>query len=390
MRALMISDVYFPRVNGVSTSIRTFRDDLHGLGVETMLIAPEYPEPGDAEGVLRVPSRYLFFDPEDRLMRRKPFHALTEQLRGRFDVVHIQTPFVAHGAGVKLAGKLGLPIVESYHTFFEEYIHHYLPLLPRPLLRRLAGAISRHQCNQVNAVIVPTPVIRDVLIQYGVAPPVHVLPTGLNLGSLNGGNGARFRRLQGIDQDRPLLLHVGRVAGEKNIDFLLRVLARVRQEVADVLLVIAGEGPALSSLRAQVDGNALNESVCFVGNLDRNSDLLDCYAAADVFVFASRTETQGLVLLEAMAIGVPVVSTAVLGTKAVLAHARGACVVPEEVDPFAAQVIRLLHSPAQRARLSAEARATAAGWSGQTMARRLLDIYRGLTPAAAIVCESSA
>jgi glycosyltransferase involved in cell wall biosynthesis len=386
----MISDVYFPRVNGVSTSIRTFRNDLHALGMETALIAPEYPEPGDGEGVIRIPSRYLFFDPEDRLMHRRPIHALTPQLRGRFDVVHIHTPFVAHGAGLKLARSLGLPVVESYHTFFEEYFHHYLPILPRPMLRQVAGAISRHQCNQVDAVIVPTPMIRDVLEAYGVTRPVHVLPTGLNLGSLQDGDGSRFRKAAGIAPDRPVLLHVGRVAGEKNIGFLLQVVARVRHAVPDLLFVIAGEGPAQKNLQAQVYRDGLQGAVQFVGNLDRETELLDCYAAADIFIFASRTETQGLVLLEAMAIGVPLVSTAVLGTKAVLEKARGACVVPEEIETFAGRVIELLQSPDLRRELSAQVRRSAAEWSGEKMARRLVEIYRGLSAAEHTACTTSA
>ena len=141
MRILMISDVYFPRINGVSTSIQTFRRGLHAAGHETFLIAPEYPggKSADEEGILRVPSRGVPRDPEDRAMKLGAIRALRPQLeRLEPDLVHIQTPFIAHYQGTALARALRVPVIESYHTYFEEYLHHYVPLMPRALMRFIA------------------------------------------------------------------------------------------------------------------------------------------------------------------------------------------------------------------------------------------------------------
>src|SRR2546423_10834049 len=149
--------------------------------------------------------------------------------------------------------------------------------------------------------------MRAVLRGYGVSTPIHVLPTGLAADRFRAGDGRAFRA-RGIDAQRPLLTYIGRVAHEKNIGFLVQVFRRVLASVPEALLVIAGEGPARASLRRQVAYLGLEGRVHFAGYLARDSALLDCYAAADVFVFASRTETQGLVLLEAMAQGAPVVS----------------------------------------------------------------------------------
>jgi 1,2-diacylglycerol 3-alpha-glucosyltransferase len=194
-----------------------------------------------------------------------------------------------------------------------------------------------------------------------------------------GGDGAAFRARHGIAADRPVMLLVGRVAHEKNIGFLLRVLAEVRRSVANVLLVIAGEGPALAALRRAAADDGLAANLLFVGYLDRRVALLDCYRAADVFVFASRTETQGLVLLESLALGVPVVSTAVLGTKEVLEGAAGAIVVPEDVAAFAAAVVRVLTQPQLRAALASAGRDfVARRWSSLEMAKRLLELYEYL------------
>lgn len=380
VRVLFVSDVYFPRVNGVSTSIQTFRRDLAALGCETWLIAPRYPATwNDDPGILRQPSRYVVFDPEDRMMDVSAARRAGLALAGRVDAVHVHTPFVAHWVGTRVARDLGVPVLETYHTFFEEYLHHYVPLLPRVLARGFARAASLRQCNAVDAVVAPSRQLAEVLSAYGVARPVHVIPTGLDLGEFAHGDGAGFRARHGIAADRPVMLLVGRVAYEKNIGFLLRVLVAVRREVPDVLFVVAGEGPAREALRRQVSADGLAGNVLFVGYLDRDTELRDCYRAADVFVFASRTETQGLVLLESLALGVPVVSTAVLGTKEVLDGAAGAIVVEEDVEEFAAAVTRVLSEPTQRASLAAVARGfVAAKWSSLEMARRMRRLYEEL------------
>ena len=385
MRVLFISDVYFPRVNGVSTSIRTFREDLAHCGIDTLLVAPRYGAAGadaaEEPGVLRVAAAGVPGDPEDRRMSwRALLRALDALPHGAFELVHIHTPFIAHYAGVRCALRARVPSLATYHTFFEEYLHHYLPLMPRAASRFLARSFTRSQCAAVRALIAPSEPMRTVLEAYGVRTPIHVLPTGLPPDRFRSGDGQAFRLRAGIDLRRQLLTYIGRVAHEKNIGFLLQVFREVLQSVPDALLVIAGEGPARSALRAEVAALGLDACVHFAGYLERESALLDCYAAADVFVFASRTETQGLVLLEAMAQGIPIVSTAELGTRSVL-PGSGALIVPEERAAFAAAVVRVLREPGLRAEMAERGRAHARSWSSAAMARRLAEIYRGVQAA---------
>jgi glycosyltransferase involved in cell wall biosynthesis len=375
---LFISDVYFPRVNGVSTSIRTFRSDLQQCDVETYLVAPQYAaEPAEKDwNVVRVPSAGIPRDPEDRRMRWGDLaKALKAFNRDRIDLVHIHTPFIAHYAGVRLARAAGVPCIATYHTFFEEYLHHYVPVIPRRAGRILARAFTRSQCRDVQALVAPSEPMRDALLQYGVDTPIHIVPTGLPADRFRQGDGLRFRQLAGLQTERPLLLYVGRVAHEKNIGFLVRMYAEVRKRMPEAMFVIAGEGPAQGALRKQVDELGLRDDVKFVGYLDRNTSLLDCYAAADVFVFASRTETQGLVLLEAMAQGAPLVSTAELGAKSILTPGCGALVVRENLDEFPGAVIRVLRDAHLRQGLSQEAREHAGKWSSLNMASRLAELY---------------
>jgi glycosyltransferase involved in cell wall biosynthesis len=377
MRVLMLSDVYFPRVNGVSTSIQTFARELVAKGHEVTLVAPDYGH-GTPESfeVIRVPSRYLPVDPEDRILRVRHLRRLRPELGRRgFDLVHIQTPFIAHYSGVALARRLGIPVLESYHTFFEQYLDKYVPLIPSAWLRLAARKFSAAQCNDVDALVVPSRAMLEVLLRYGVRTPAAVIPTGIELLQFSGGDGARFRARYGIPAGRPVLVHVGRLAFEKNIDFLLRVLVRVKARVPDVLLLIAGEGPARRDLERQALLLGVADHTRFVGYLDRDGPLEDCYCAGDAFIFASNTETQGLVLLEAMALGVPVVSTAVMGTKEVLVEGRGCLIADEDEQDFADKCLRLLGDADLRAALSRSAVEYAGTWAAPALADRLLDFY---------------
>lgn len=382
----MLSDVYFPRVNGVSTSIRGFARNLVRQGHRVTLVAPDY---GDAQAqqardgefgedfrVMRLPARTIFFDPEDRLFTAAGLREAYGRLASRhWDVVHVHTPFRAHRLGVRIGRECGVPVVETYHTYFEEYVAHYLPWLPAPLLRVTARALSRRLCHEVDHLVVPTTEMGEVLQRYGVRTPSTVLPTGIDLDEFTGGDGARFRAAHGIAPEQPVVTTVSRLAIEKNIPFLIEVVQRLVAGFQSLVLVIAGEGPDAARLRGKVAELGLQDHVRFVGNLDRRTTLLDCYRAADAFIFASPTETQGLVLIEAMALGVPIVSTAVMGTATVLRGARSALISPEDVEIFATQVARVLRDRGLRAVLSKAGPQDAHAWRMDTLVLKLIDIY---------------
>jgi glycosyltransferase involved in cell wall biosynthesis len=295
-----------------------------------------------------------------------------------YDIIHVQTPFVAHYLGTNLSRLLGVPCVETYHTFFEEYLYHYIPLLPRKLLRFAAKRFSRHQGNSLDGMVVPSHPMLQVLRDYGITTPTEVIPTGIAPESFVAGDRAAFRQKYGIAQDRPMLLFVGRVAHEKNIDFLLKVADRVRHEIPDVLFVIAGEGPARESLASEVATLGLGENVMFLGYLNRNTELNSCYCSADIFIFASRTETQGLVLLEAMAQGVPVVSTAELGTRDVLKEGLGVWIAQEELGDFSGKVVSMLGDAQTRKDLGISGCDYAHEWSASRQAQQMLLFYRSV------------
>lgn len=381
MNILMLSDVYFPRVNGVCASMHTLARELVQLGHTLTIVAPDYAA-GDDSGdfdLVRLPARVIFFDPEDRLIRAAALRDAERRLARRpWDVIHIHTPFRAHQLGVRLARRIGCPTVETYHTFFEEYAAHYLPWVPAAMLRLLARRFSRRLCHGVDHLIVPTQQMADVLTRYGIVTPASIIPSGLHLDEFRGGDGARFRREHGIAPERPVLVTVSRLAAEKNIGFLLEVAHRLCAEFPELMFIVAGEGPDAPRLRARAHALGLDANVCFVGNLDRRTRLLDCYRAGDVFVFASPTETQGLVLLEAMSLGVPIVSTAVMGTATVLKHARSARISGEDASEFAAHVAALLRAPGLRKALATAGPDDAAAWSAKALVRPVVELYARL------------
>lgn len=384
MKILYISDVYFPRINGVSTSIRTFVEQMQNLGHEVHLIAPDYAVATEDEAwIKRIPARSIYFDPEDKLMKwGAAIQKLPELRRENYDIIHVHTPFVAHYLGLRLARELNVPCVETYHTFFEDYLHHYLPVIPKSMARSIARVISKRQCNAVDAIAAPSKPMLDVLRAYGVKAEAEVIPTGLQQHSFKAADGKAFRLKYDIPLQRPMLLFVGRVAFEKNISFLLEMTKVLIAKHPDVLLVVTGQGPAEESLHQLAQELGLGNNIKFIGYLDRNTELNACYQAANIFVFASKSETQGLVLLEAMAQGTPVVAIAELGTASILIEGMGALIAPDNVEGFAERVHQLLLHPQERYELGKSALSYASeNWTAKLQAERMLHFYHHLISA---------
>jgi 1,2-diacylglycerol 3-alpha-glucosyltransferase len=379
MNILFISDVFFPRVNGVSTSINTFATELRALGHQVTLIAPSYTdEDKQEEWIVRVPSHKIYFDPEDRLMNFGKLKALLPWIRDKhFDVIHIHTPFTAHYVGIHFGKKLDIPVVETYHTFFEDYLHHYLPFIPQFISRKLARTISRRQCNAVDGIVSPSKPMLDVLKQYGIKTPAEVVATGLDDSSFASVDGEHFRMSHDIPLTQPMLLFVGRVAHEKNIGFLLEMHEELIKNHPDALLVITGEGPAEESIKQSIEKLGISNKVRMIGYLDRGHELIACYKAADIFVFASKSETQGLVLLEAMAQGTAVVAIAELGTKSILIEGEGVLIAKDDINDFADKVSALLSDAPKRQMIGEKGRQYAQEkWGAGVLAKKVAKFYK--------------
>lgn len=377
MKILFLSDVYFPRVNGVSTSIKVFKNDLKKLGHEVHLICPAYNEKNTDKTITTIKSKPIFFDPEDHLMSWTELNKKIEWIKKqKFDLIHIQTPFIAHYFGKKLAKTLNVPIIETYHTSFEDYLHLYLPILPESFARWLSRNIAKYLCNHCHGIISPSEQLKETLKNYQVTKPIKVVPTGLPDQSFKKTNKYTFRKLYNISPTDPLLLFVGRVAHEKNIDFLLHVYKYIASENKSIKFLITGEGPAFEHIQKLIKKLNLDRSVILTGYLEANNELLNCYASSDLFIFASKTETQGLVLIEAMAQGLPVVALAENGTKSILENNPGAIIAKDDPKEFAKTCLRLLNNKKKLSEMSVKAKKEAKQkWGSVAQTEKLIALY---------------
>lgn len=362
LRIGLFTDTFLPDQNGIVTSVGLLSDELRARGHHVDVVAPFFPEQQDTRpDVRRVPSvRYVFL-PTYRLAwpTRRDFEA-------KYDVIHTHTPLTLGLAGARLARKWGVPHVATYHTHLEAYTH-YVPgmtLLQRQtrLVTRVMGLYYR----RADAVITPTAGMLDVIGEMGVRNPV-VIPTSVDP--------AVLRSAPPIENPWPAgtrrLLTVGRLAREKRFDLVLDTLAGL----PDAHLVILGEGPEREHLLQHAERLGIEQRVSFLG-VRPWTEIGAYYRLAELFVFASDTETQGLVLQEAQVMGVPVVAVGARGTLSGVAHGRsGYLVPPGDVASLTRYARAILGNAALWRRLSQGARAVGTAWTPGSVAERVLDVY---------------
>lgn len=303
MRVGFFTEVYRPIINGVVASVDGLAGGLRALGHEVYCFAPHIPGSDEGDGAFRMPSLPLPISTPYRLtvplVSRRNRRAIVNHL----DVLHAHSPFVTGWMSVRYARRLHVPLVYTYHTRLEEYVH-YLPFDPKAT-RFAAATLTRSFANLADAVIVPTPAMRQRLAEIGVTAHIEVVPSGIDLEHFGSGKRrAELRQSLGVRSGERLLLFVGRLGREKNVELLLDALTMTK---VSARLVIAGDGPERDALKQRARELNVGERVHFLGAVER-AQLPDLYASADAFVFASTSETQGLVLVEALAAGAAVIA----------------------------------------------------------------------------------
>lgn len=311
MRVGIFSECYHPIKNGVVASIDALCAGLRAAGHDALVVAPSA---GDAPlPSVRVPSLPL----PTRTNYRLVLPLLGSEQRARvknLSVIHTHSPFITGWMGVRYARRFALPLIFTYHTQLEEYAH-YIPF-ERTATRRAAATLTRAYANLADAVIVPTASMERRLRELGVVAPIAVIPTGIDVPRFAAGRPTKaFRAALGLGAGVRLVLSVSRLAREKNIELAFEALGELGDP--DVHLVLAGDGPERDALEGTARARGLGGRVHFLGHIDRDA-LPDVYASCDAFVFPSTTETQGLVLAEALAAGIPIVAVDTPQTRDVL------------------------------------------------------------------------
>ncbi|GFN23720.1 glycosyltransferase family 4 protein [Thermanaeromonas sp. C210] len=375
MRIAFFSDSYLPYRSGVVRSIETFTRELRRAGHEVFIFAPSYGASGPEENIYRFPSVRAPNFKEFALAI--PWAPRLGKLLTRLqpDVIHVHSPFMVGRLGARAARHLDVPLVFTYHTLYDKYAH-YFPLAPG-LAAKVVRWYAVNFCNRCNLVIAPTTEVASFLRENGVKARIEALPTGIVVEEYQRGDPGWLRRKTGLGEEDVVLLHVGRLGKEKNLDFLLRCFARLRREAPFTHLVLVGSGPLEGHLREEARRLGVLEAVHFLGAFPFE-DMPKVYRGADVFVFASLTETQGLVIAEAKAAGLPVVAVAAYGVKEMVKHGVDGFLVPPDEEEFIAILKEIILNRDLRRRMGTRAAENAYRLSSSAMARRLIDLYREL------------
>jgi 1,2-diacylglycerol 3-alpha-glucosyltransferase len=374
MRIGLFTNNYCPLVNGLATSVETFAQAFRRAGHAVTVVAPRYPGgPVREEGVLRVPG-----------LRAPTHHAYILPLSGwpgvgsavaalQLDVFHAQHPLLLGAAAARWARRANRPLVFTYHTHYDRYAH-YVPG-PSRLVAWLAIRQAAAFANRADLVVAPGRAVARRLRAQGVQTRIAIVPTGVPLTATSAeAPRIALRQLLGLVECGPLCLAVGRLAKEKNQAFLLSAFARILQNLPGARLVFVGEGDDRPRLERLAHTLGIRGHVRFVGAVSHNV-VSSYYQAADLFLFPSTSETQGIVVLEALAAGLPVVAVASEAATELLGEYQGSVLTPEDPECFARSVVGLWDEPEQRQAMAEAGRRIAARYAPDACAATLLGLY---------------
>jgi glycosyltransferase involved in cell wall biosynthesis len=324
----MVTNTFTPHVGGVSRSVEGFTARFRELGHRVVVAAPQFEGaiPFERDVVrLRALQNFNGSDfsvpfPVTGLLRK----ALE---RCRPDIVHSHHPYLLGDTALRIAAAENVPIVFTHHTMYERYTH-YIPG-DSPRLQRFVVDLATGYCDLCDAVIAPSESVADILRTRGVKVPIEVIPTGVEVALFAQGDGIAFREAQGIPAGALVVGHVGRLAPEKNLGFLSRALAVFAERNPSAFVLIVGDGPCRSDLETAFVQRGVRRQLRLTGSLQWEF-LPGAYRAMDVFAFASQSETQGMVLTEAMAAGVPAVAIDAPGVREVVRERYNGCLLPGE------------------------------------------------------------
>ena len=340
MKIALFSNSYLPYLSGITLSIKILREELEKLGHTVFIVGPKYPGHMEYDPkIFRLPSLPATY-PGYRLVFPCSPSIFAKLKKEKIDLIHAHQPFGVGQAARLLARRMRVPIVYSFHTLFSRYVHH-TPWAPQRLAKVLVARYLAYFCNQVDTVIVPSEMVRRLLVLRKVKQPIKVIPTGLQLQKIKdkaavAGQREMIRKKHQLPSDAKILLYSGRLSAEKNVPFLLEAFQSILAQEKNTCFILVGGGPKEKEFK-----NIAGKNVFIVGQ-KQHEEVLDYCLAADIFVYASTTETQGLVLTEAKACGLPVVAVFGGGISDVIESGLDGYLVPGNQEMFVEHVLRLL------------------------------------------------
>lgn len=378
MNILMLTNTFTPHVGGVARSVQGFTDEFRRRGHRVLVAAPLFKGiPENEQDVVRFPAVQHFNGSDFSLPVLKPARLISMLRAFHPELVHSHHPFLLGGTALRIAATRNLPLVFTYHTMYDKYTHYAPGDSPR--LKRFVVDLVTGYCNLCDAVIAPTRTVADLLWERGVKTSIEVIPSGIDTEFFRGGDGSAFRQRTGIPPDAFVVGHVGRLTPEKNLDFLSKGVARFLESHERACFLLVGVGPLIGPIRTAFEARGLGKRLYSVGCLER-LELVEAYQAMDVFAFASHTETQGIVLAEAMAAGVPVVAVDAPGAREIVRDGyNGRLLRRDNEEKFALTLAGIASlSPMERQSLRENARLTAVEFDMKQSATETLGLYESL------------
>jgi glycosyltransferase involved in cell wall biosynthesis len=378
MNIVMLTNTYTPHVGGVARSVESFTAEYRRRGHRVLVVAPDFTnQPQDETDVVRIPAIQRFNGSDFSAVL--PVSGLLTETLDTFqpDLVHAHHPYLLGMTALRVARYRELPLVFTHHTLYEQYTH-YVPG-DSPVLRRFVIELGSRYANLCDQVFVPSESIAGLLRERGVKTPIAVVPTGVNAERFAQGDGPGFRRMLGIPDDAFVVGHLGRLAPEKNLVFLAEAIAAFLKTDPRAHFLLVGKGPSEVDIRTIFEREGLSACLHVAGILEP-PQLANAYHAMDVFAFASRSETQGMVLTEAMAAGVPVVGLDAPGVREVVKDQHNGRLLHEEsIEAFCAALQWIAELPTEKHRqLRRSAIETAEDFSMPHTAATALACYKAL------------
>jgi len=371
MKIGIFTNIYKPVINGVVNSISSFKKGLEELGHEVYIFAPKHPNYKDDEKrIFRIESVSLSSKEKYRLslpIFRKSLKAIKQ-----LDIIHTQHPFIMGYYASFFADIYNKPLIFTHHTQYEKYTH-YIPF-EQEITKKFTRWIVNDYANKCDCVIAPSESIKKMLLKQGIKSRIEIVPTGINLDVFENPNREIIRKRYDFGLEQKLLLYAGRISKEKNLEFLIKSFKLILNKKPNTYLMLVGRSAKKGYLINLIKKLHLETKVFLVGH---SNAVQNYYGAADLLVFSSTTETQGLVLVEAMAAGTPVVAVDSPGVRDVV-NGKNGLMVKESIREFSENVIRVLDDSKLREKMSQNARKTAANYSISKMSKRILQVYNSV------------
>ncbi len=378
MNIAMFTNTCLPHVGGVARSVEAFAGEFRRMGHKCLVIAPRFPGAEASKGhTIRVPAIQNFNGSDFSVHLALPPEIDERIEKFRPAIIHSHHPFLLGDSALRIARQLDLPLVFTHHTLYEQYTH-YVPLDAKQL-KNLVIHLSTEYANLCAQVVAPSESVARLIRERGVTKPVEVIPTGIDIEFFSSGDRETFREKTGLKRENVVIGHLGRLAPEKNLAYLADAAALTVKKDSRSRFLVAGKGPSEKDIRSAFIKHGIEDRLITAG-VQTGQDLAGAYAAMDVFVFSSQSETQGMVLTEAMAAGLPVVALDGPGVREVVRDGANGALLPGDAGPeeFSARLDDLLADASALKRMAAAARQTSRNFSQSACAEKLFAIYQRL------------